>query len=383
MIKRLLQERVEKSLLKYPVVGILGPRQVGKTTLAKTIRNGIKKSVVYLDLELPSDLNKLQDAELYLGRFVDALVIIDEIQRIPSLFSLMRALVDRKRTSGRFLILGSASPELLRQSSESLAGRIVYHELSPFIFEEIDGKSIQRLWLRGGYPQSYLSESDEESFAWREAFIKTYLEMDIPQFGIRIPAQQLRRFWTMLAHSHGQLWNASKMAGSLGISAPTVRSYLDILEETFIVRQIQPYYSNVKKRLIRSPKVYVRDTGLLHTLLNIMTNEDIYGNPALGSSWEGFVIEQIIGILPERRQLYFYRTVAGAEIDLVIFDGKHKPTAIEVKYSISPKLERGFWNAYEDLSCRNGYVVYPGEESYPLGKNVHALSVKDLAKIFD
>jgi predicted AAA+ superfamily ATPase len=382
MINRLLQEKAEKSLARYPVVGILGSRQVGKTTLAKMIKNRMKRKVIYLDLELPSDLNKLQDPELYLSRFEDTLVIIDEIQRMLSLFPLLRALVDRKRTAGRFLILGSASPELIRHSSESLAGRIIYHELSPFSLAEINSESIQKLWLRGGYPKSYLLRSNDDSFTWREAFIKTYLEMDIPQLGIRIPAQQLRRFWTMIAHSHGQLWNASKIAGSLGISAPTVRSYLDILEETFIVRQIQPYHSNIKKRLIKSPKVYIRDSGLLHTLLNIRSIEDLHGHPSLGSSWEGFIVEQILGILPERWQTYFYRTGAGAEIDLILFDSKHKPVAIEIKYSISPKVDRGFWNAYEDLSCKKGYVVYPGIESYPLGKNVVTLPVKDLAKIF-
>ena len=382
MIKRLLQERVERSLMKYPVVGILGPRQVGKTTLAKTIKDGIKKDVVYLDMELPSDLNKLQDPELYLSQFTNTLVIIDEIQRMPSLFPLLRALIDMNRTSGRFLILGSASPELIRHSSESLAGRIIYHELSPFIFQETDGKKIQKLWLRGGYPQSYLSENDEESVTWREAFIKTYIEMDIPQLGIRIPAQQLRRFWTMIAHSHAQLWNASKIAGSLGVSAPTVRSYLDILAETFIVRQVQPYHSNIKKRLIKSPRVYIRDSGLLHTLLNIRTINDLQSHPSLGSSWEGFIVEQIMGILPERWQAFFYRTGAGAEIDLALFDNKYKPIAIEIKYSMSPKLERGFWNAYEDLSCRKGYVIYPGTESYPIGKNVFTLPAKELAKVF-
>jgi predicted AAA+ superfamily ATPase len=382
MIKRLLQKRVEKSLMRYPVVGILGSRQVGKTTLAKMIKDRMKRKIIYLDLELPSDLNKLQDPELYLSRFGDTLVIIDEIQRMQSIFPLLRALVDRRRTAGRFLILGSASPELIRHSSESLAGRIIYHELSPFSLSEIDSEGIQKLWLRGGYPASYLSRSNDNSFTWREAFIKTYLEMDIPQLGIRIPAEQLRRFWTMIAHSHGQLWNASKIAGSLGISAPTVRSYLDILEETFIVRQIQPYHSNIKKRLIKSPKVYIRDSGLLHALLNIRTTEDLHGHPSLGSSWEGFIVEQILGILPERWQAYFYRTGAGAEIDLVLFDSKHKPVAIEIKYSVSPKVDRGFWNAYEDLSCKKGYVVYPGIESYPLGKNVVTLPVKDLAKNF-
>jgi predicted AAA+ superfamily ATPase len=382
MIKRLLKERVEKSLMKYPVVGILGSRQVGKTTLAKIIKERMKKKVIYLDLELPSDLNKLQDPELYLSRFEDTLVIIDEIQRMRSLFPLLRALVDRKRSAGRFLILGSASPELIRHSSESLAGRIIYHELSPFSLSEINSENIQKLWLRGGYPESYISRNNDESYVWREAFIKSYLETDIPQLGIRIPAQQLRRFWTMIAHSHGQLWNASKIAGSLGISAPTVMSYLDILEETFIVRQLRPYYSNIKKRLIKSPKVYIRDSGLLHALLNISTLDDLHGHPSLGSSWEGFVVEQILKILPERWQAYFYRTGAGAEIDLVLFDGKHKPVAVEIKYSVSPKLERGFWNAYEDLSCKKGFVLYPGEESYPLGRNVATLPAKKLAEIF-
>ncbi|MFA4919284.1 MAG: ATP-binding protein [Thermodesulfovibrionales bacterium] len=378
----MLKESIEKSLMKYPVVGILGSRQVGKTTLAKMIKERMKKKVIYLDLELPSDLNKLQDPELYLSRFEDTLVIIDEIQRMRSLFPLMRALVDRNRSAGRFLILGSASLELIRHSSESLAGRIIYHELSPFSLSEINSENIQKLWLRGGYPESYISRNNDESYVWREAFIKSYLETDIPRLGIRIPAQQLRRFWTMIAHSHGQLWNASKIAGSLGISAPTVMSYLDILEETFIVRQLQPYYSNIKKRLIKSPKVYICDSGLLHALLNIRTLDDLHGHPALGSSWEGFVVEQILRILPERWQAYFYRTGAGAEIDLVLFDGKHKPVAVEIKYSLSPKLERGFWNAYEDLSCKKGFVLYPGEESYPLGRNVATLPAKKLAEIF-
>jgi uncharacterized protein len=382
MIKRLLKERVEKSLRKYPVVGILGSRQVGKTTLAKMIKERMGKKVIYLDLELPSDLNKLQDPELYLRRFEDTLVIIDEIQRMRSLFPLLRALVDRNRSAGRFLILGSASLELIRHSSESLAGRIIYHELSPFSLSETNSENIQKLWLRGGYPESYISRNNDESYVWREAFIKSYLETDIPQLGIRIPAQQLRRFWTMIAHSHGQLWNASKIAGSLGISAPTVMSYLDILEETFIVRQLRPYYSNIKKRLIKSPKVYIRDSGLLHALLTISTLDDLHGHPSLGSSWEGFVVEQILKILPERWQAYFYRTGAGAEIDLVLFDGKHNPVAVEIKYSMSPKLERGFWNAYEDLSCKNGFVLYPGEESYPLGRNVATLPAKKLAEIF-
>lgn len=381
MIKRKIQGAIEKSLKKYPVVGILGSRQVGKTTIAKKIQSTMKQKVIYLDLELPSDQNKLHDPELYLSQFTKNLVIIDEIQRMPSLFPLMRALVDQNRISGRFLILGSASPELIKHASESLAGRIIYYELTPFILQEIGYDKIQQLWLRGGYPESYLSENDDISFTWREAFIKTYLEMDIPQLGIHVPAAQLRRFWTMLAHSHGQLWNASQIANSLGISAPTVRNYLDILEDTFIVRQLQPYHFNIKKRLIKSPKVYIRDPGLLHALLRHRIFEDLLSHPSLGSSWEGFVIEQIIGIIPDNWQAYFYRTNAGAEIDLLLFDNKNKPVAVEIKYSTSPKITKGFWNAFEDLSCKKGFVVYPGKESYPIGNNVFTLPIKNLIKI--
>lgn len=384
MIKRKIQETIERALKKYPVVGMLGSRQVGKTTLANMIKDEIRKRVIYLDLELPSDLNKLQEPELYLGQFSsDTLVIIDEIQRMPSLFPLIRALVDKKRIQGQFLILGSASPELIRHSSESLAGRIIYHELTPFVLHEIGYKHILKLWLRGGYPVSYLSENDDDSFSWRESFIKTYLERDIPQLGIHIPAVQLRRFWTMLAHSHGQLWNASQIANSMGISAPTVRNYLDILGDTFIVRQLQSYYLNIKKRLRKSPKVYIRDSGLLHTLLRVGSIENLQGHPSVGSSWEGFVIEQILGIIPKGWQAFFYRTGAGAEIDLLLINGKNEPIAIEIKYSASPTTSRGFWNAFNDLSCKKGFIVYPGEESYPLGKNVYTLPIKNIIKILN
>ncbi len=383
MIKRRIQASIETSLKKYPVVGIIGSRQAGKTTLAKMIQRRVSKKVIYLDLELPSDLNKLHDPELYLVQFTDSLVIIDEIQRMPSLFPLIRALVDKKRTGGRFLLLGSASPGLIKHSSESLAGRIIYHELSPFSIHETGHKNFQQLWLRGGYPLSYLAESAEDSFAWRDAFIKTYLEMDIPQLGIRVPAAQLRRFWTMLAHSHGHLWNASQIAGSLGVSAPTVRSYLDILEETFVVTRLQPYFANIKKRLVKSPKVYVRDSGILHSLLRIGEIDDLMGNPSLGRSWEGFVIEQIIGLLPDGWSHFFYRTGAGAEIDLLLIDKKNRLIAVEIKYSASPRAERGFWNALEDLSCRKAFIVYPGEETYPSGKNTIILSVKELNRIIE
>ncbi len=381
MIKRILQDIVLNSMKAFPVVGILGSRQVGKTTLAKMIRAAANTDTIYLDLELPSDINKLRDAELYLRQFESQLIIIDEIQRMPSLFPLLRALVDQNRTNGRFLILGSASPDLIRHSSESLAGRIIYHELAPLSLYEMDSGGFQNLFLRGGYPRSFLANNDDESFVWRESYIKTFLEMDIPQLDIRIPSIQLRRFWTMLAHCHGQLWNASKIAGSLGVSAPTVRRYLDILEETFIVRQLQPFYTNTKKRLIKAPKVYIRDSGLNHALLRVKTFDDLLGHPSIGASWEGFVIEQIASFLSQSSELYFYRTNAGAEIDLLYMDNRNKPIAVEIKYSLSPSLTKGFWNAYEDLGCKRGYVIYPGMEKYPLGKKVSVIPLKMLESV--
>src|SRR3990172_7365318 len=315
IIERNLGKIIKDSIKKYPVVGLIGCRQVGKTTLAGVLQRDFSKRVVYLDLELPSDLAKLQAPELYLTQFIDSLVIIDEIQRMPSLFPLIRALVDKKRTGGRFLIFGSASPQLIKHASETLAGRIIYHELSPFTITETGYDTINTLWVRGGFPGSYLAENDDESLIWREAFIRTYLERDIPQLGIRVPSIQLRRFWTMFSHLQGQLWNASLIAKSLGLSAPTVKHYMDILEETFIVRQLQPFHFNIKKRLVKSSKIYIRDSGLLHAFLNIRTLNDLLSHPVAGNSWEGFVIEQIIGTLPGNTPMYFYRTGAGAEID--------------------------------------------------------------------
>ncbi|MCG2712732.1 MAG: ATP-binding protein [Candidatus Omnitrophica bacterium] len=385
MIKREIQNTVIKSLKNFPVVGILGPRQVGKTTLAREIQKKYKSKAVYLDLELPSDINKLQEPELYLNQYADSLVIIDEIQRMPSLFPLLRALVDKNRIPGRFLILGSASLDLMKNASETLAGRIIYYELTPFYLKEVgvNEKIVNNLWLRGGYPNSYLARSNALSVSWRESFIKTYLQRDIPQLGIRVPSTQLRKFWMMLAHFQGQLWNASQIAGSMGVSAPSVKHYLDILEETFIVTQLFPYYSNLKKRLVKSQKVYIRDSGLLHTLLNIKAIDELQGHPALGKSWEGFVIEQINNMLPENYEKYFYRTSAGAELDLVIFKSYRNPVAIEIKYSSNPVVSRGFWNAFEDLNCGKGYIVYPGKESYPVGKNVFTLPVSGIEKILE
>lgn len=376
LIPKLLQ-----SLQTFPVTALLGPRQVGKTTLAKHLVQHSAEPAVYLDLELTSDLNKLQSPELYLRSQSQALVVIDEIQRMPELFPLLRALVDQERRPGRFLLLGSASPAIIRHASESLAGRVIYHELTPFLSEEIGAGLREQLWLRGGYPESFLAVSEQTSLSWRRAFIATFLERDIPQLGIRIPAAQLGRFWTMVAHLNGQLWNASQIASSMGLSPTTMRHYLDILEGSFVVRQLKPWFMNTGKRLTKSPKVYMRDTGLLHALLQIGTADQLMGHPALGNSWEGFVIEQITALLPKGTEPYFYRTNAGAEIDLVFDDGKG-PVAVEVKYSAAPKVSRGFWSACADLKCRKAYVVYPGEQRYPIAENTEVLPIRELGSIW-
>lgn len=382
MIKRQIKKTIQQSLKSFPIVGIIGSRQVGKTTLAKEIQKSRKKSI-YLDLELPSDLNKLQDPELYLKQYADHLIIIDEMQRKPELFPLLRALVDQRRINGRFLILGSASPVLMKRSSESLAGRIIYHELSPLFIAETGANEllIKKLWLRGGYPESFLAKNNRTSDEWRNSFIKTYLERDIPQLGYKISATQLRRFMTMVSHIHGQLWNSSQIANSLDLSAPTIKHYLDIFEETFIVRRLQPYFGNIKKRLIKSPKVYIRDSGLLHSILGLQDFNSLSAHPIAGSSWEGFVVEQILNLAAESIwRPYFFRTSSGGEIDLLLVNNK-KIIAIEIKYSLSPKLAGGFWTAYNDLACQKGFVVYPGEEKYNLKDGVTALPMNRLSEI--
>ena len=384
MIDRKLKVQIETSLRNFPIVGLIGARQVGKTTLAKMISHTWPKKVMYLDLERPSDLAKLDEAELYLEQHADSMVILDEIQRKPGLYAVLRALIDAKRRNGRFLILGSASPEMIRRSSESLAGRIVYHELSPFSLAEVQPtqKNISKLWCRGGYPRSFLAKSEKESNQWREAFIQTHLERDIPNLGVRIPAATLKRFWQMLCHCHGQLWNANKIAISLGTSATTVRHYLDLLQDTFMVRQLQPFHLNIKKRLVKSPKVYLRDSGLLHSLLRIQNQEDLIGHPSMGTSWEGWVIEQVSTYISNSWSTFFYRTSGGAEIDLIIQPAGKKPIiAIEIKYSLDPRPTKGFWSAFSDLKLARGFVVYPGQEYYPLGKKVFALPASELDRI--
>jgi predicted AAA+ superfamily ATPase len=384
MIKRSLENDILLSLDQFPAAGIIGSRQAGKTTLALMIAQNRPDRVIYLDLERPSDLAKLGDAELYLRSVADSLVIIDEIQRRPDLFPVLRALIDEQRRPGRFLILGSASPALLKQSSESLAGRIVYHELKPFSLQEVGTapEDVNRLWNRGGYPESFLASSDAASLKWREAFIQTYLERDIPNLGLHIPAATLRRFWLMLAHCQGQLWNASKIAGSLGVDAKTARRYLDVLEDTFLVRQLPPLHANLKKRLVKSPKVYLRDSGLLHALFGLQSYEQLLGHPVAGASWEGWCLEQVLSVVPANTDACFYRTAAGAEIDLVLqLPGEASWTAVEAKFSLDPRPAKGFWSALDDLHAARSFVVYPGTEFYPLAENVWALPAGQIARL--
>lgn len=383
MISRTISAQLQQSLAEFPATALLGPRQVGKTTLARLVASDLlPDKSVYLDLELPSDLAKLAEPELYLRSHQDRLVVIDEIQRAPELFPLLRALIDQDRRPGRFLLLGSASPELSRFGAESLAGRITYHELTPFTLNETGKETLAQLWIRGGYPPSFLAESDEKSLRWREAFIATYLERDIPQLGIRVPAAMLRRFWTMIAHHHGNLWNASAIANALGVSSPAVSRYLDILCDTFIVRQLAPFSANLKKRLVKSPKVYIRDSGLLHALLGIRDHEQLQGHPVAGASWEGMVIEQILANLPTGIEPFFYRTSAGAEVDLLLSPKAGTPLPVEIKHSLSPRITRGFRSVMEDLACDRGIIVYPGNEAYPLTSKITALPVTMLDQLF-
>ena len=384
MIQRVAIRKVAEGLARQAAVALIGPRQVGKTTLALALAE--TRPSLYLDLESRQDRDKLSDPILFLKKHEDELVILDEIHRVPELFASLRGLIDQGRRkgkrTGRFLVLGSASMDLLRQSGESLAGRITYVELAPFSAVEIEKRedAIERLWLRGGFPDSYLAENDRDSFSLRRGFIRTYLERDVPQFGPRIPAETLERLWTMLAHNQGSLLNASRLASGLSVSAPTVTNYVSLLVDLLLVRRLPPYHANVGKRLVKSPKTYVRDSGLVHALLGIETLDELLGHPVAGASWEGFVLESLLASAPERAQASFYRTAAGAEMDLVLqLGGKRGLWAIEIKRGLTAKPERGFHHALEDLKPSKAFVVYSGGERYPLGNNVEAISVRELA----
>lgn len=382
MIKRYAETELVQLLEQFPAAAILGPRQIGKTTLAQQIAARTKPSPVYLDLENPIDLAKLDDPGQYFQTRTDRLIILDEIQRTPGLFQVLRGVIDRRRRAGQqagqFLILGSASRDLLKQSSESLAGRIAYKELTGLTVFEIKSKDQETLWLRGGFPDSFLAHDERASMRWRMNFIGTYLERDVPQLGPRIPAVTLRRLWTMLAHSQGEQVNVAKLAGGLDVSSHTAKRYIELLEDLLLVRTLRPWAGNIKKRLVKAPKVYIRDSGIAHALLNLTTLDDVLGHPVVGASWEGFALENILSVMPDGATSWFYRTAAGAEIDLVIEQGLRQRIAIEIKRSLAPSVSKGFHLGCEDIKAKHRYIVYPGAEQYPISNGVIVMPLVDM-----
>jgi len=384
MFDRFLYSQLSDAIAHSPAVALLGPRQVGKTTLAMQV--GEREHALYLDLESEQDLAKLSQPELYLTDHLDKLVILDEVQRLPGLFQNLRGLIDQGRRQGRksgqFLLLGSASLELLRQSSETLAGRIAYTELTPFDASEAGANHLDALWVRGGFAESYLAGSDAQSLRWRRDFIRTYLERDIPQLGPRIPAETLRRFWTMLAHNQGSVLNAAALARGLGVDGKTVASYLDLMVDLLLVRRLQPWHGNLGKRMVKSPKVYVRDSGILHALVGMQDKEALLGHPVAGASWEGFVIENLLAVAGSDVEASFFRTSTGVELDLVLQWPSGRKWAVEIKRSLAPTLSRGFHSACEDVNPDAAFVVYPGSERFLLSSGVECISLNDsLAEI--
>ncbi len=380
MINRKAEILNLKALLKrHPVVGIIGARQVGKTTIAREFIKTIKEETVYFDLENSEDLSRLADPMLALKN-LKGLVVIDEVQCYPEIFQTLRVLADRDRLPCRFLILGSASPELLRQGSETLAGRIIYHQLNGFAMDETGIPNYKRLWLRGGFPRSYLSESDADSDEWRRGFIRTFLERDIPQLGFNIRAEALSRFWRMLAHYHGQTWNSSEFARSFGVADTTIRNYLDLLTSALVIRQLSPWHENISKRQVRAPKVYIDDSGLLHSLLNLPTLHDLEGHPKVGASWEGFVIQQIIRRIGARiDECFFWATHAGAELDLFVIRGSQR-LGFEVKRTSSPRITPSMRIAFKDLNLQSIDVIHAGDATFQMNENIRAVA---LSRLFD
>ncbi len=372
-------------MARQAAVALIGPRQVGKTTLALTIAE--EAASLYLDLEAREDRDKLTEAVLFLRDYEDRLVVLDEIHRVPDLFQTLRGLIDqgrrRGRRTGRFLILGSASMDLLRQSGESLAGRIAYVDLAPFdVLETVSsGCDLTALWVRGGFPDSYLAHDDRQSLDWRKDFIRSYLEREVPLFGPRVPAETLERLWTMLAHAQGALLNASRLAAALMISAQTGTRYIDLLTDLLLVRRLRPFHSNLGKRVVKSPKVYIRDSGIVHALLGIPDHNALTGHPVVGASWEGFVLENLLAAAPANLTASFYRTTAGAEIDLVLETPGHGLWAIEIKRGLSPKPGKGFHIACADLQPNRRFVVYSGLARYPISTETEAIGLKDMAAL--
>jgi uncharacterized protein len=377
MIDRRIIADINDSLGFFPVVSIIGPRQVGKTTLAKLIMAQIDKPTIYLDLEIQSDLFKLNDAELFLSQHADHLVVIDEVQLKKELYPLIRGLVDQHRVPARFLLLGSASPELIRDSSESLAGRIAYHQLFPIGLTEIpDTVSQNDLWVKGGFPNMLFTEKTNLSRRWMENFISTYLNRDLLQLGLNASPKVIRNLWTMMAHLNGQLLNATTIGNSLGVTTPTVKRYLDFLEDAFLLKSIHPYHWNISKRLVKTPKIFLTDTGILHYLLGVNDFVALSGNPIIGSSWESFVFNQVLALKPDGIDLYFYRTHHGAEVDLVFARGYSVVATAEVKYSNSPQLTKGNFHAFEDLKAPINYVITPSSEDFLMKEKIRVCSLK-------
>jgi predicted AAA+ superfamily ATPase len=385
MIERRILPVVQQRLAEVPAVALFGPRQAGKTTLALIM--GKQLGALYLDLESERDRAKLAEPELYLADHLGKLVILDEIHRAPGLFPVLRGLIDQARRDGMghglYLLLGSASLDLLRQSGETLAGRVSYLELDPFDVLEVgvEAAAEDRLWLRGGFPDSFLASNDGRSLRWRQDFIRSYLERDVPQFGRRIAAETLRRFWTMLAHHQGGMLNVAQLARNLGVDAKTAAAYIDLLVDLLLVRRLPSWQANVGKRLVKSPKVYVRDSGLVHALLAVADREMLLSHPVVGASWEGFIVEHLLTVAPEGVQGFYYRTSGGAEIDLLLRFPGGQSWAIEIKRSLAPRPERGFHSACADLGPERRFVVYPGDDSYPVGDGIQAVSLPRLAQV--
>ena len=370
-------EKIKKLLKSHPVVGIIGVRQVGKTTLARSLIETVRKQTAYFDLENPEDMARLSDPMLAL-KDLKGLVVIDEIQRFPDLFPVLRVLVDRPKSKTRFLILGSASPSLLRQSSETLAGRIFYHQLFGFALDEVGISHHQRLWLRGGFPRSYLARTNSGSHEWRRGFIRTFLERDLPQLGFTISSTTLHRFWAMLAHYHGQIWNSSEFSRSFGVADTTIRNYLDLLTAALVVFQLRPWHENISKRQVKAPKVYISDSGIVHTLLGLRSLKGLESHPKLGASWEGFVIRHIVRQLgAEPEECFFWATHAGAELDFIVIRGRNR-FGFEVKRTTSPRITPSIRSAISDLKLKQVDIIHAGEETYPLSKKVRAVALSSV-----
>ena len=377
MIRRRISKEINESLAYFPVVSIIGPRQVGKTTLAKQIIADAQNSAIYLDLERTSDIFKLNNAELFLSQHKDKLIVIDEVQLKKDLYPLLRSLVDETNKPGQFLLLGSASPELIRHSSESLAGRIAYHQLYPFdMVEAPETISQNDLWLKGGFPKALLAKSQNLVQQWMENFISTYLNRDLLQLGLNASPTVIRNLWSMMAHLNGQLLNATTIGKSLGLSTPTVKKYIDFLEDAFLLKRLHPFSWNMQKRLVKSPKIYLTDTGILHQLIGITDFINLAGNPIIGSSWESFVINQILALKKNRIDIYFYRTHHGTEVDLVFTKGFIVVATAEIKYSNAPQLTKGNFFAFDDLKAPMNYVITPSSDDYLIKDNIKVCSLK-------